>query len=174
MSTSAHVFPERVRSIHAQARSTGIPVQGNRGVKVTADCLIDRSPTELYAFCRKPENLPRILDYPAQISPVPGNAAQWSIKVPFDGQQVTWDTAIINDEPGRLIAWQSLDGAPAPNAGTLRFEPVPGSAGTKVTVQVEFDPPGKLAALFSGIVRSKAKHHVADALQRLKRAMEMS
>jgi len=174
MSTSAHVFPERLRSIHAQARSTGTPVNGNRGIKVIADCVIHRSAAELYAFCRRPENLPPVLGYPVTFTPSADRPTNWTVRVPFDGREVEWETAIINDEPGRLIAWQSLDGAPVPNAGTLRFEPVPGSTGTKVTAQVEFDPPGKLASIFSGMVRSKAKHHVADGLHRLKKEMEMS
>ncbi|HWA28769.1 MAG TPA: SRPBCC family protein [Lacunisphaera sp.] len=174
MSTSAHVFPGRIRSIHAQARSTGTPVHGNRGIKVIADTVIHRSAAELYEFCRRVENLPPVLGYPVTFTPVSERPDHWTVSVPFEGRQMQWSTAIINDEPGRLIAWQSLDGAPVPNAGTLRFEPIRGSVGTKVTAQVEFDPPGKLASIFSGMVRSKAKHHVADALQRLKQEMEMS
>ncbi len=166
-------FPGRPRSIHAHARSAGISLPGDRGIKVVADCVILQPAARLHAFCRQPENLARLIGHNVGITAAPGHDGLWSVRAPFAGRPLAWDMIILNDEPGRLLAWQSLEGAPVPNAWTVRFEPASG-ADTKVTVQLEFDPPGKLAGLFNGLLGKKAKQEVAAALARFKAQMESS
>lgn len=139
---------------------------------MVADCLVRKPAAGLYAFCRRPENLPRLTDHPVEIAAVPGHAARWTVRVPFGDRQIEWDTALINDEPGTLIAWQSLPGAPVPNAWTVRFEPTFSGASTKVTVQLEFDPPGKLATMFNGLLAKKTQQQLTEALGRFRALME--
>lgn len=174
MRSSYPSFPGRLRSIHAQARATGVLVQGERGLKVVADCVIYRPAAELYAFCRQPENLPRVIGLPLKITPTHDRESHWVLLAPFGDERIAWDAAVINDEPNSLLAWESLYGAPVPNAWTIRFDPAPGSLGTRVTVQLEFDPPGQLAALFNGLLGKKAKQQVTESLSRFKELMEAS
>ena len=55
---------------------------------------------------------------------------------------IEWDTRIVADEPGRRIAWRSLDGAELPNEGELLFGPGRPDWGTEVRLTWRFDPPG--------------------------------
>jgi uncharacterized membrane protein len=162
----------RLCSIHEQARATGVLLHGEQGLKVVADCVIRRPASELYKFCRNSENLPRVIGLPLRITPTLDGESHWVLSTPFDGSQIAWDAVIINDEPDTLLAWQSLYGAPVPNAWTIRFSPAPGGWGTKVTVQLEFDPPSPMAALFNGLLGKKTKQQVTEALARFKELME--
>jgi len=53
-----------------------------------------------------------------------------------------WDTQIVEDRHGKLLRWESLEGAPLPNEGTVRFSPAPGDWGTEAMLCLRFDPPG--------------------------------
>src|SRR5690349_1073279 len=90
---------------------------------------IDASPEELYQFWRNFENLPRFMEHLKSVQCADETHSHWVVKAPA-GKDVEWDAEIINDEPGRLIAWQSLPGAEVVNAGTVRFEPAPDGRGT--------------------------------------------
>jgi uncharacterized membrane protein len=162
----------RLGSIHAQARATGVLLQGEQGLKVVADCVIRRAPSDLYDFCRCTENLPRVIGLPLKITPTREGESHWVLRAPFDDGQIAWDAVVINDEPGSLLAWQSLYGAPVPNAWTIRFTPAADRLGTKVTVQLEFDPPYPMAALFNGLLGKKARQQVTESLARFKDLME--
>lgn len=84
-----------------------------------------------------------------------------------------WDALIINDDPGKLIAWRSKEGGDVPNAGSVRFEAAPGDEGTEVTVALEYDPPGgKLGAAVAKLTRDSASSQIYDALRRFKALME--
>ncbi len=151
----------------------GISVRGNRGIKVVRACRILRSAAELYAACREPDNLPHILGHPVKIIPMDTLEPRWKVQIPVGSRLVEWEATIINDDPGRLIAWRSLEDAPVPNAGTIRFDPVADGPGTTVTLQMEFDPPGgRLTAYLAELTGQGPESQVTEALQRFKHLME--
>lgn len=151
--------------------STPIAVPGNQGPRIVRAVTIRRSAADLYAFWRDIENLQRVIKDPVSITATSANESHWRVTAPTG--TVEWDSLIINDEPGALIAWRSREGAEVPNAGTVRFELAPGDEGTEVTVALEYDPPGgalgKLAAKLTG---EDAGLQVAITLKRLKALME--
>ena len=149
-----------------------IVVPDNRGIKVVKSVTVRRPATELYAFWRDLSNLPRIIKHPVEITTLSSMESRWRVSAPGKGP-VEWTALIINDEPGRLIAWRSREGAEVANAGTVRFEPAPGDEGTEVTVKIEYDPPGgRLGAMLAKLTGDEAGQQVADALQRLKLLFE--
>jgi uncharacterized membrane protein len=132
---------------------------------------IRRPANELYAFWRDVTNLPKIIHHAARVTATTDNDSHWVVSAP--GGHVTWDSVVINDHPGRLIAWRSRPGADVDNAGTVRFEDAPGDEGTEVTVALEYDPPGgKLGALVAKFTRDSASSQVYDALKRFKALLE--
>jgi uncharacterized membrane protein len=38
-----------------------------------------------------------------------------------------WDSVIINEHPGELIAWRTLEGSEIAHAGSVRFKNAPGN-----------------------------------------------
>lgn len=160
VSTRKHVAPSR------------IVVKGDRGVKVTRAVTIRQPAEVLYRFWRDLENIARIAKHPVVIQRVSDLASHWAVSAPGD-RKVEWDAVIINDDPGRLIAWRSREDAEIPNAGTVRFEPAPGDEGTEVTVSLEYNPPaGKLGAWLAKLTGEEPAQQVAEALRRFKALME--
>ena len=149
-----------------------IVVPGNKGVKITQAATIRKPADELYAFWRNVENLPAIIRDPVSITPVSNIESHWSVSAPGD-RRVEWDALIINDEPGRLIAWRSREDSQIANAGSIRFELAPGDEGTEVTVSLEYIPPGgAIGAWIAKLSGEEAGQQVGQALRRFKALME--
>lgn len=112
-----------------------------REMGVERSITIGKSPDELYRFWREPGNLTRIMGHFAQVTSSIPEGAHWRVEAPF-GRSLEWDTRVVEDRPGELLRWESLDGAELPNQGSVRFRPAPGSWGTEVTLDIHFKPPG--------------------------------
>lgn len=153
--------------------SSKIVVPGNKGVKVTRSVTILASPEVLYAFWRNVENLARVIKHPVSIVARSAIESHWSVSAPPGDRRVEWDALVINDEPGKLIAWRSSENSGIPNAGSVRFEPAPGNTGTEVTVTFEYNPPGgKTGAILAKLSGEEGGQQVSEALRRFKALIE--
>jgi len=149
-----------------------IVIRDNRGIKVVRAVTIRKPAAELYAFWRDLPNLMQVIKHRVSITTTAPDESHWVVSAPA-GRTVEWDSIIVNDEPGRLIAWRTREGATVPNAGSVRFEDAPGDEGTEVTVSLQYDPPGgKLGAALAKLTRDSASSQIYDALRRLKALME--
>lgn len=149
-----------------------IAVPGNRGIKLVRAVTVRRPAEELYAFWRDLPNLTRVIKHSVSITPKSADESHWSVSAP-GGRCVEWDAVIINDEPGRLIAWRSREGADVPNAGSVRFDEAPGGDATEVKVALEYDPPGgRLGAFVAKLTGEAAGRQVGATLRRFKALME--
>lgn len=150
-----------------------IAVPGNRGLKIVRSCTVRKPASELYAFWRNVENIARVIKHPVSIEVRSATESHWAVSAPLGHDPVEWDSMIINDEPDRLIAWRSLEGAEVDNAGSVRFEAAPADLGTEVTVKLEYNPPGgKFGAWVAKLSSDEPGRQVADALRRFKALME--
>lgn len=146
--------------------------RADRGVRMVRAVTIRRPASELYAFWRGFENLTRIVKHPVVITTTSPTESHWSITGPA-GRRIEWDAVVTRDEPDRLIAWQSVEGADVPNRGSVRFEPAPGDEGTEVVVDLQYDPPGgKLGALLAKLTGTEGAQQVEDTLRRFKALLE--
>lgn len=113
-----HIEPEVVRSVT---------------VRAPAD--------DLYRQWRDPQQLSRIMGDEITVSSTGDDTLHWAVKTPI-GKTVEWDALITDDEPGKRIAWQSADGAPVPNSGSVEFRQAPADRGTEIVLRLRVDPPG--------------------------------
>lgn len=148
-----------------------VAVPGNHGPRIVRAVTIRQPAEKLYAFWRDIENLQSVIKDPVRITAINADESHWEVSAPTG--TVEWDSLIINDEPGAMIAWRSREGADVPNAGTVRFETAPGDEGTEVTVVLDYAPPGgvfgKMAAKLTG---EDAALQIYITLKRLKALME--
>lgn len=101
---------------------------------------IGRSANDIYRYWREPANLARIMAHFAEVQPRDRDETRWLVHGPL-GQRFEWDSRIVEDRPGVLLRWKSLEGASLPNEGSVRFRPAPGRRGTEVLLGMRFDPP---------------------------------
>ena len=144
----------------------------HQGVLVKHAVTINRPSAELYAFWRDVENAPRFMTSIEAVQKVGEKTSQWIASGPF-GRTFSWQSEIINDEPGRLIAWKSLPGGDIAQAGSVRFEAAPVGRGTVVTLEWNFEPPAGTVGLTIAKLLGQDPAKVArEDLRRFKQLME--
>jgi uncharacterized membrane protein len=133
---------------------------------------INRPRAELYAFWRDFRNLARVLENVESVRPGDDRRSHWVIQAPA-GRTVEWDSEITEDEPDRLIAWESLDGGDIKNAGRIEFKDGPPGRGTEVTATIVYDPPGgDMGKLVAKLFQKEPKIQARRDLRRFKQLME--
>jgi len=141
-------------------------------VRVIRSIAINRPAEDIYRFWRDVENLPRFMYHLKSAWPTTTRRSHWVAAAP-GGSSVEWDSEIVADHPGELIAWRSLEGSQVENAGTVRFEPRPGGRGTIVRVELEYRPPGGIAgAALATLFHEAPQQQLHDDLRRLKQVLE--
>jgi uncharacterized membrane protein len=160
------------------AKSPDAAADGSVPASRHADVLIGRSVTisrprgELYAFWRDFKNLPHFMHNVHSVTINDPVHSHWVIEAPA-GQTVEWDSQITHDEPDRLIAWQSLEGASVRNSGRVEFLDSPDGRGTVVRVTLTYDPPGgTVGKLMAKLFQKEPKVQARQDLRRFKQLME--
>jgi uncharacterized membrane protein len=121
--------------------------EGERGrtaggtTAATRSITVARPAEELHEIWRDPEQVSRIADRFADVTPRGEDGLRWTVEGPY-GRTVSWETRVVEEEPGEFIRWETPVDAMLPCRGSVRFRPAPGGRGTIVTLSVRFDPPG--------------------------------
>ncbi len=141
------------------------PPEDNDGkLWVRTSALIQASPEDLYTMWRDIESAPRWQEEIQQVTRTGPNTSHWVMT--SGDKTIEWDSEILNDEPGRRIAWRSI-GGDSEQAGEVMFENSPGNRGTIVTVLQEFRM-GKLASAWETVVGRNPKQAVVENLRHFK------
>jgi uncharacterized membrane protein len=150
----------------------GEPAVDERTLTVEKTLAINRSPQECYDMWRAVENFPRFMEFVDSVTPIGQNRFHWVARSP-GGARIEWDSEITNDQPGRLIAWRSVDEADVEHAGVVRFEPGRDGRGTWLRVEMQYRPPGgALGAMLARIANAAPKQAIEEDIRRFKRLME--
>ena len=132
---------------------------------------IARPADELYAFWRDFSNLAPIMENIASIEVHDAQHSTWTVKAPGD-RSVSWDAVVTEDQPGKLIAWQSAEGADVRNSGRIEFAEA-GARGTVVRAVIAYDPPaGVVGALIAKLFQREPAIQARRELRRFKQYME--
>ncbi len=117
------------------------PGASEAAIEVRRSITIGRPADELYRFWREPGNLSRIVAPIGEVAPAGDGRTHWRVHVPL-GRSLEWDARVMEDRPGELLRWESLEGADLPNEGSVSFRAAPRDWGTEVMLRFRFDPPG--------------------------------
>jgi uncharacterized membrane protein len=98
-------------------------------------------------------------------------SSHWTVKQ--FGRTYQWDAEIVNEKEDELIAWRSTGAADIVNAGTVRFQSLPGNRGTRVQITLNFNPPGgKITAAVLKLLADHPGRLIEKDLRRFKQLME--
>jgi uncharacterized membrane protein len=112
------------------------------------------------------------MDHLVSVHQMDYRRSHWMAKAPA-GRTVQWDAEIINEIPGELLGWRTLDGADVASAGSVRFKRATGGRGTEVRVHLQYDPPaGKVGATVAWILGHEPSQTIHEDLRRFKQLME--
>ena len=154
------------------------PAAAGLGADPDEDTLVERTVTinrprqELYEFWRDFRNLPLFMENIESVTETDAGRSHWRVKAPA-GSSVEWDSVIIEEIPGELIAWSSADGASVANTGRIEFRDSLNGRGTLVTATIAYDPPaGALGKVFAKLFQRAPKVQARRDLRRFKQLME--
>jgi len=154
------------------ADDTRAALRGSRGVNVLESVTINRPIEQLYRFWRNLENLPQFMRHLESVEKLTDTISHWRARGPA-GRIVEWDGEIFNEIPDKLIAWRSLEGSDVVSAGSVNFDAAPGGLGTRVTVHLQYSPPGgKVGAAIARILGADAETEIREDLRRFKQLLE--
>jgi uncharacterized membrane protein len=149
--------------------ATAVPAQ--QGFKVERTIVINRSPSELYQFWRRLDNLPQVMRHLKYVESIDSQRSHWKAEGAF-GAEVEWDAEIINERENEMIAWRSLPGGDVDTAGSIHFRPRDGSS-TDVTISMKYNPPaGKIGAQIAAIFGEGLEQKLDKDLCQFKEVME--
>jgi|ERR1051326_552304 uncharacterized membrane protein len=155
-----------------QEYSKHVSVPSDEGVRVDKAITIERPASEVYAFWRQLENLPRFMRHVESVTVKDDLHSHWVVKG-LGGKKLEWDAETIEQRENEMISWRSTPGADVDNAGSVWFTPVPNGQGTVVRVELKYIPPGgKTGALVSKVFRKDADSEIEEDLNRLKSLLE--
>ena len=150
----------------AGSSSTGISK-----TDVERSVTVDAPAEEIHEYWKDPDELSRILGDVVEISDAGEDRLHWEVSVPGDeaairqsslaqsvldrtpisqslverspiGESYAWDTEFVEDEPGEILRWKTVEGTRLPSEWTVTYADAPGDRGTEVTLRAAFHPPG--------------------------------
>jgi uncharacterized membrane protein len=147
-------------------------IEGGEASLVGRTVTINRPRDEVYAYWRDLQNLPSFMENVEAVRVIDDRVSHWTVTAPA-GQSVEWDSIIVEDEPGRLIAWKSSQDAAIPNSGRIEFRDSPVGRGTEVTATILYDPPaGTAGKLVAKLFQKEPNIQARRELRRFKQLME--
>lgn len=139
---------------------------------VTQSVIINRPAREIYDFWRDFTNLSKFMDNIKSVEKLDEKRSHWVIKAPA-GTSVEFDSRVVDEVPGRIIAWESEEGASVPNRGRVEFIETSSGDGTNVRATISYDPPaGAAGRLVAKLFQREPGTQAREDLARLKRLME--
>jgi len=82
------------------------------------------------------EEFPQFMGGVLEVRQLDESHVRWAAEV--EGERKEWDAEIVEQVPDRVVAWRSTGGLE--NHGRVEFEPI--GTGTRVSVEMEYDPEG--------------------------------
>jgi uncharacterized membrane protein len=77
-------------------------------VEVSQVLTINRPRSEVYAYWRKLENLPRFMEHLKEVKQIDNKRSHWEALIPKAlGAPIKWDAEITTEETGSRLAWRS-------------------------------------------------------------------
>jgi uncharacterized membrane protein len=133
---------------------------------------IGRPRDEVFAFFRDFSNLGHFMENIERVDVLDGSRSHWVVKAP-GGQTVEWDSRLTEEEPGRLLAWETDLEAQVKNYGRVEFRDAPGARGTEIHATIVYQPPGgALGKLVATIFQMEPGQQAKRDLRRLKMLLE--
>jgi uncharacterized membrane protein len=127
--------------------------------RVTKTFEINAPVQKVYNQWTQFEEFPRFMDGVKEVRQLDDTHLHWRASIA--GKDKEWDAEIVEQVPDQRIAWRSTSGAP--NAGTVRFEPL-NKDRSRVHLTMEYEPKGFIENVGDavGVVDRKLEKAVED------------
>ncbi|HXT21536.1 MAG TPA: SRPBCC family protein, partial [Thermoanaerobaculia bacterium] len=132
--------------------------------------VIWRPAPQVYEAWRAFDRLPAILRHVERVDVIDERRSRWSVRAP-GGKHVEWEAEIVEDRPGEVLAWRSLDGSPLQQLGSLHFDRWR-DGGTLLRVDLRLLPAGAAGIAVAALLQPLLQREIHEDLRRFKRSLE--
>lgn len=158
----------------SRRKTTRFDARGHDDVTLSSHVIIRRPVAEVYRYWKDFRNLPRVMSFIERVEPQEGNISHWVARLPT-GRTVEWDAETVEEQPGKQLAWHSLEGSELHTWGTVTFTPDRDGKGTELAVVFNFSPPenatGATARFLSGLESAALEHDLYQLKSRMEAAV---
>ena len=169
-SDHGHIEPRAPGEIVSAAAT----VDARKAVKIEEQITIDRPRDELFRIWRDFEQLPSYADDLESVASLGDGRTHWVAQVPGE-KRVEWDSVMVNEIPGELIAWKTVGNPDVAHAGSVHFRDAARGA-TDVRIVVDYEPPGGrvsgLVHAFTRLFGQSPEQKIRGDLQKFKERAE--
>lgn len=152
--------------------SRAATVNARKAIKVERSIRVDRSAGELYALWRDFSNLPRFMQHLDSVQSTDDLHSHWVARLP-GGKHLEWDSEIVNDIDGKLIAWKTIGEPDIAHAGSVHFTPTADGSASEVRVVFDYEPPfARTIGTIASQLGHTAETMVDEDLRRFKQHAE--
>ena len=106
-------------------------------IQIRQSFVVNRSRKETYAFWRRVEEFPRFMRHLESVEPVDAKRSRWVVGGPA-GRTMTWETEIVEEEPGNTVAWRTVGRSDVRHDGRVELDDATGNRGTVVSVRLTY------------------------------------
>jgi uncharacterized membrane protein len=140
-------------------------------IDVRATLTIERPPREVFDAWRDLEKLPEILRHLKTVEETGDGRSRWVARTPFG--DVEWRAEVVEERPGELLRWRSLEGSEVEHEGSLEMRPWRSEGSTVLLLRLRAAhrrgaPTGPAADL----LRPALAREIEEDLRRFKSRME--
>jgi uncharacterized membrane protein len=168
---TAHCALYRVLGLNSRGETPPDDATGPSVAHLEHTVTVHRPVEEVYRFWRNVENWPQVMPHLESVTSAGRTRFHWSMKGPA-GATVTWNAAITDDRPNRLIAWQSMTQSGGNHRGAIRFRSL-ASGDTDVCMSLDYHPSSGPVGIATGhALGDDPAHRVQEHLAEFKRLME--
>lgn len=129
------------------------------------------APEAAFLFFRDFANLPLFMKDLKSVEVLTPERSRWTVEV--KGVEASWEAEIIDERPGEMIAWQSVEGSKVETRGAIWFTAAPEYLGTEIHLDLEYKVPGgKLTELITKMTGEDPRSLAFTNLRRLKCLLE--
>jgi hypothetical protein len=140
--------------------------------QIQREIVVQAPADNVYQVWRNFENFPSLMSNIEEVRETGYGRSHWKAKGPL-GRDGEWDAEITRDEPGRAIAWRSIEtpDANVVTSGSVMFDSL-GDA-TRVCVSLEYTAPGGKIGETVTKIFSNPERQVEEDLARFKERIEV-
>ena len=133
---------------------------------------VGKPASELYQVWRSFERFPEFMDNVREIRKLDDKRSEWLIEAP-GGATVKVLTRIVEEVPGKTIAWVSEPDSQIETEGRVEFADAPPGRGTYVRLLIRYTPPaGTLGRMVAKVMQREPQVQARRDLRRFKQLME--
>jgi uncharacterized membrane protein len=134
---------------------------------------VNRPRNEVYNYWRQLSNFPLFMKHIVEVNVENELQSQWKMRLPGGAGTVEWKAVVVEDKPGELLAWRSVEGADVDTTGEIIFKDAPGDRGTEVHATIFYRAPaGALGKMAGKLFRKGFEIQVRQDLRRFKQMLE--